>query len=159
MKLFQLILSISIIFISACSTFETRSVKTPSKGFISVMPEPFFDEKTLGRYADMTHGWYIFQYLGFNLSTEDKKKHKTTVMFALENIPDMKVASWYNKKKITMGKVRVIESYSLSGGYCRYYQVLIQKKQAAKTAVYLACKEDWLPNWGFNYGSHIGQKY
>ena len=163
MKPYQLILFFSVIFISACSslvgTLETRPVETPENGFIKMMPKPIFSEETnpRGWTGDI---WNGVQYVGFVylLSGEDKIKHQSTVKFALENSPDMKVVSWYNKKNKTMGKVRVIESFPVSGATCRYYQVLIQKKNTARTAVYQACLEDWM-GWVYNYGRYIGKRY
>ena len=164
MRLFQLILLISIIFISACSgligTLETRSIETPSEGFITKMPKPIFSQETNPR-GYVGDGWNGVQYLGFVylLSREDKIKHQSTIKFALENSPDMKVVSWYNKKNKTMGKVRVIESFPVSGATCRYYQVLIQKKNTARTAVYQACLYIGTVDWSYNYGSYIGKRY
>ncbi len=72
----------------------------------------------------------------------------------------MKIATWYNKKKKkAMGKVRVVESFPISSGYCRYYQVLIQVKKKAKTAVYQACKYIGSPDWSYDYGRYIGKEY
>jgi len=163
MKLFHLIALISLLFVANCSslvgTLETKPVKTPSEGFITEMPIPVFSKKGLGWVGD---GWNGIQYVGFVylLSKEDKLQHRATVKFVLENLPDMKIATWYNKKKKkVMGKVRVVESLPISGGYCRYYQVLIQVKKKARTAVYQACKYMGSPDWSYDYGSYIGKRY
>ena len=162
MKLFHLIVLISLLFVASCSsligTLETKPLETPSEGFITEMPKPDFSKEGLGWTGD---SWNGIQYVGFLylLSKEDKQQHQATVKFVLKNLPDMKIATWYSKKKKAMGKVRAISSFPISGGYCRYYQVLIQVKKKAKTAVYQACKNDWIPGWSYDYGRYIGKQY
>ena len=158
MKLFHLIALISLLFVANCSTLETKSVETPSEGFITKMPIINYSKEGLGWVID---GWNILQYVGFayHLSKEDKLQHEATVKFVLENLPDMKIATWYSKKKKAMGKVRAISSFPISGGYCRYYQVLIQVKKKAKTAVYQACKHIGSIDWSYDYGTYFGKQY
>ena len=162
MKLFHLIALISLLFVANCSslvgTLETKPVKTPSEGFITEMPIPVFSKKGLGWVGD---GWNGIQYVGFVylLSKEDKLQHRATVKFVLENLPDMKIATWYSKKKKAMGKVRAVQSFPISGGYCRYYQVLIQVKKKARAAVYQACKYMGSVDWSYDYGRYIGKQY
>ena len=159
MKLFHLIALICLLFVANCSTLETKSVETPSEGFITKMPIINYSKEELGWVID---SWNIIQYVGFvyHLSKEDKLQHQATVKFVLENSPNMKIATWYNKKKKkAMGKVRVVESLPISGGYCRYYQVLIQVKKKARTAVYQACKYMGSPDWSYDYGRYIGKEY
>ena len=152
MKLFYLIALICLLFVANCSTLETKSVETPSEDFITEMPIVSYSKEN---QYDTGYNWNIMQYVGFVylLSKEDKLQHRATVKFVLENLPDMKIATWYNKKKKkVMGKVKVVESLPISSGYCRYYQVLIQVKKKAGTAVYQACKS-MNYNWRYDYGS------
>ena len=161
MKLFHLIALISLLFVANCSSFvgtlETKPVETPSEGFITKMPKPNFSSEGKGLTGDL---WNGIQYVGFVylLSKEDKLQHQATVKFVLENSPDMKTATWYSKKKKAMGKVRAVESFPTGAGYCRYYQVLIQVKKKARTAVYQACKKIW-GDWSYDYGAYIGKRY
>ena len=163
MKLFHLIALISLLFVTNCSslvgTLQTEPVETPPEGYVTKMPKPVFSKEGKGWVGDL---WNGMQYVGFVyiLSKEDKLQHQATVKFVLENLPDMKVATWYNKKKKkAMGKVRAVESFPTSGGYCRYYQVLIQVKKKARTAVYQACKKNWSIDWSYDYGAYIGKTY
>ena len=162
MKLFHLIVLISLLFVASCSsligTLETKPLETPSEGFITEMPKPDFSKEGLGWTGD---SWNGIQYVGFLylLSKEDKQQHQATVKFVLVNLPDMKIATWYSKKKKAMGKVRAISSFPISGGYCRYYQVLIQVKKKAKTAVYQACKHIGSIDWSYDYGTYFGKQY
>ena len=157
MKLFHLIALISLLFVANCGTLETKSVETPSEGFITKMPIINFSREGKGWVGDY---WNNIQYVGFvyHLSKEDELQHRATVKFVLENLPDMKISTWYSRKEKAMGKVRVVQSFSRSAGYCRYYQVLIQVKKKARTAVYQACKSmDY--NWRYDYGRYWGKTY
>ena len=159
MKLFHLIALINLLFVASCTTlFVTKSVETPSEGFITKMPIINYSKEGLGWVGG---DWNTIQYVGFvyHLSKEDKLQHEATVKFVLHNLPDMKTATWYSKKKKAMGKVRAVESFPISGGYCRYYQVLIQVKKKARTAVYQACKRIGGVDWSYDYGRYIGKRY
>ena len=155
MKLFHLIVLISLLFVASC---VTERVATPKDGFIKKMPKPNYSREGKGWTGDY---WNTKQYVGFvyNLSREDKLQHRATVKFVLVNLPDMKIATWYSKKKKAMGKVRAISAFPISGGYCRYYQVLIQVKKKAKTAVYQACKHIGSIDWSYDYGTYFGKQY
>jgi len=151
MKLFHLIALICLLFVANCSTLETKSVETPSEGFITEMPIISYSKEN---QSSTGYNWNIMQYVGFvyHLSREDELQHRATVKFVLENLPDMKIATWYSKKKKAMGKVRAVESFPRGSGYCRYYQVLIQVKKKARTAVYQACLLNWSIDWSYDYG-------
>jgi hypothetical protein len=120
-------------------------------------PKAIFTRENLGR---TNVGWDGTQYVGFvySLSRVDKQKHQAAVYNALENLRDLKVSKWFNKKKKIMGAVRVLASEPVSGGYCRYYQVVIQKKKKIKHKVFQACKFIGTANyWSFR-GGYWGEK-
>ena len=155
MKLYHLIVLISLLFVANCSsltsTLETKPVETPSEGFITKMPKPDFSKRWIGQASDV---WTGLQYVGFayRLSKEDRLLHRATVQFVLDELPDMKISTWYSRKEKAMGKVRAVQSFPRSAGYCRYYQVLIQVKKKARTAVYQACKYMGSSHWIYDYG-------
>ena len=156
MKLFHIIALINLLFLANCSPNslwlpEIKPVETPSEGFITKMPKPGFSKRWIGQASD---GWTGLQYVGFayRLSKEDRLLHRATVRFVLDELPDMKISTWYSRKEKAMGKVRGVQSFPRSAGYCRYYQVLIQVKKKAGTAVYQACKS-MNYNWRYDYGS------
>ena len=119
-------------------------------------PKAIFTKENLGFVARL---WDNTQYVGFvySLSRMDKQKHQAAVYNALENLPDLKVSKWFNKKKKIMGAVRVVASEPISGGYCRYYQVVIQKKKKIKHKVFQACKRMTGLDWTFR-GGYWGEK-
>ena len=119
------------------------------------MPTPKFptDEH---KYHFTCCGWNGLHYLGFvyQLKHDERKMHQAAVYYALENAPDFEIIEWYSKKRKAAGKVRVIDSYPVSGGYCRFYQGLIQLKNKARTSTIMACKMGGSAGWSFDAGSY-----
>ena len=76
----------------------------------------------------------------FSLNKEEKKMHQSAVFFMLNDVPNGKIVSWYSKKRLANGKVRVIHSYPISGGYCRTYQAYIKLNGKERHMTNNACK-------------------
>jgi len=150
MRLFKaIIVSISLLFATvACA--GTTSNKTPNdtKGYIGDMPDPIW----LGNDVEYSMPAFLFrrtQFLRFNLNKEEKKMHESAVFFALSNTQNGKIVSWYSKERLAAGKVRVIHSYEISGGYCRTYQALIKLNGKERHMTNNACKYIGSPSWSF----------
>ena len=150
MRLFQVILLISSIFFLDLNFNHSKSVEKFK------WPKAIFTKENLGSTNVV---WNGTQYVGFqySLSRVDKQKHQAAVYNALENLPDLEVSKWFNKKKKIMGAVRVLASEPISAGYCRYYQVVIQKKKKIKHQVFQACKRIFSLDWSFR-GGYWGEK-
>ena len=73
------------------------------------------------------------QYMRFRLNKDERKMHESAVFFALTSTQNGKIVSWYSKERLVAGKVRVIHSYPISGGYCRTYQAYIKINTKDKT--------------------------
>ena len=150
MRLFKaIIVSISLLFATvACA--GTTGAKTPNdtKGYIGDMPDPIW----LGNDIEDSMPAFLFrrtQFLRFNLNKEEKKMHESAVFFALSNTQNGKIVSWYSKERLAAGKVRVIHSYEISGGYCRTYQALIKLNGKQRHMTNNACKYIGSPSWSF----------
>ena len=145
MRLFLAILWISSIFLLDLNFNHSKSVEKFK------WPKAIFTKENLGR---TNVGWDGTQYVGFvySLSRMDKQKHQAAVYKALEDLPDLKVSKWFNTNKEIMGAVRILASEPISGGYCRYYQVVIQKKKKIKHKVFQACKYIGSGDWSFRGG-------
>jgi surface antigen len=89
------------------------------------------------------------QYMRFSLNRAEKKMHESAVFFALTNTENGKIVSWYSKKRLAAGKVRVIHSYPISGGYCRTYQAYIKVNGKERHMTNNACKYIGAPSWSF----------
>ena len=147
MKLFKVIIVLISILVSGHAMADK---KTPGdgKGAIGDMPDPVWLGNDL-RYSAPAFLWRHTQYLRFRLNREEKNMHKSAVFFMLENVENGKIVSWYSKKRLAGGKVRVIHSYPISGGYCRTYQAYIKINGKERHMTNNACKYLYAPSWSF----------
>jgi len=121
---------------------------TDTNGTIGSMPTP----KLLGddlKYSMPAFLWRQTQFMRFRLNKEEKSMHQSAVFFMLQDVPNGKIVSWYSKKRLANGKVRVIHSYPISGGYCRTYQAYIKLNGKEKHTTNNACKYIGSPSWSF----------
>ena len=148
MRLFKVIIAlISLLFLANCSASGSK-VLNESKGTIGDMPTP----KWLGddlKYSAPAFLWRHTQYLRFRLNKEEQKMHESAVFVMLNDMPNGKIVSWYSKKRLANGKVRVIHSYPISGGYCRTYQAYIKLNGKERHTTNNACKYIGSPSWSF----------
>ena len=110
-----------------------------TNGTIGNMPMP----KLLGddlKYSMPAFLWRNTQFMRFRLNKEEKKMHQSAVFFMLNDVPNGKIVSWYSKKRLANGKVRVVHSYPISGGYCRTYQAYIKLNGKERHMTNNACK-------------------
>ena len=153
MRLFKVItVLISLLLATTgCSvSTTTTSLKTPgdAKGHIGEMPAPIW----LGNDLKYSMPAFLFrhtQYMKFSLNRQEKKMHESAVFFALTSTQNGKIVSWYSKKRLANGKVRVIHSYPISGGYCRTYQAYIKLNGKERHMTNNACKYIGSPSWSF----------
>ena len=117
-------------------------------GTLLEMPTPMFFGDDL-KYSMPAFLWRQTQFLRFRLKKEEKKMHKSAVFFMLENAGNGEIVSWYSDKRLANGKVRVIHSYPISGGYCRTYQAYIKLNGAERHMTNNACKYIGSPSWSF----------
>jgi len=141
---------ITVLISLLLSTSALAGSNTPGEhqGTIGEMPEPTW----LGDDIKYSMPAYLFrrtQFLRFNLNKTEKKLHESAVFFALTNAENGKIVSWYSKKRLANGKVRVIHSYPISGGYCRTYQAYIKLNGKERHMTNNACKYIGSPSWSF----------
>ena len=116
------------------------------------MPKPIFLGDDI-KYSMPMYSFRPTQFLGFRwkLKKEEKKQHEAAVYFMLDNVPDTVTTSWYSDKRPAGGKVRVIRSYPISGGYCRTYQTYIKVNGKEQHTTNNACKYITSVAWSFYY--------
>ena len=117
-------------------------------GSLAEMPTPMFFGDDL-KYSMPAFLWRQTQFMRFRLKKEEKKMHKSAVFFMLDNAGNGEIVSWYSDKRLANGKVRVIHSYPISGGYCRTYQSYIKLNGAERDMTNNACKYIGSPSWSF----------
>ena len=132
---------IALISFLVLSEVALAGSKKPAdtNGTIGNMPMP----KLLGddlKYSMPAFLWRNTQFMRFRLNREEKKMHEPAVFFMLNDVPNGKIVSWYSKKRLANGKVRVVHSYPISGGYCRTYQAYIKLNGKERHMTNNACK-------------------
>ena len=117
-------------------------------GTLLEMPTPMFFGDDI-KYSMPAFLWRQTQFLRFRLKKDEKKMHKSAVFFMLQSAGNGEIVSWYSEKRLASGKVRVIHSYPISGGYCRTYQAYIKLNGAERHMTNNACKYIGSPSWSF----------
>ena len=141
-----IIISISILFYGINAYADTRPKEINDT--IGEMPDPIWLGDDL-KYSMPAFLWRHTQYLNFRLTKDEKKLHQSAVFFMLKNTENGEIVSWYSDTRKANGKVRVIHSYPISGGYCRTYQSFIKVKTKSKHTTNNACRYRGSPSWSF----------
>ena len=141
---------IALISFLVLSEVALAGSKKPAdtNGTIGNMPMP----KLLGddlKYSMPAFLWRNTQFMRFRLNKEEKKMHQSAVFFMLNDVPNGKIVSWYSKKRLANGKVRVVHSYPISGGYCRTYQAYIklngkERHMTNNARKYIGADQTWV---------------
>ena len=147
MKLLKVITILTSLII-ATPVVAGNTPKDEINGTLLEMPAPLVCGDDL-KYSMPAFLWRQTQFLRFRLKKEEKKMHKSAVFFMLENVANGEIVSWYSDKRLANGKVRVIHSYPISGGYCRTYQAYIKLNGAERHMTNNACKYIGSPSWSF----------
>ena len=142
----------SILFLTNCTTGTTtlNNPKAEMSGSLleKEMPSPVFLGNDI-KYSMPAFLWRSTQYLRFSLNKEEKQLHESAVFFALQNAKNGEIVSWYSKKRLVNGKVRVIHSYPSGAGLCRTYQAYIKVNGTERHMTNNACRTNWSIGWAF----------
>jgi len=147
MRLFKVI-TVLISLLLSTSALAGSNTPGDTKGIIGDMPQP----RWLGDDIKYSMTAYLFrrtQFMRFSLNREEKKLHESAVFFALTSTQNGKIVSWYSKERLAAGKVRVIHSYPISGGYCRTYQAYIKVNGKERHMTNNACRRITGVTWTF----------
>lgn len=119
-----------------------------TNGALSEMPAPIWLGDDL-EYSMPAFLWRATQFMRFRLNKDEKNMHQSAVFFMLNEAGNGEIVSWYSDKRLANGKVRVIHSYPISGGYCRTYQAFIRLNGAERHMTNNACKRITGTTWTF----------
>jgi len=147
MRLYKVIIVLISLWLSSTALAD-KKLPVDANGHIGDMPPPIW----LGDDLKYSMPAFLFrrtQYMRFSLNKEEKKMHESAVFFALTSTQNGKIVSWYSKERLAAGKVRVIHSYPISGGYCRTYQAYIKLNGKERHMTNNACKYIGSPSWSF----------
>ena len=145
--MYKVIIVLSSLFLSGIA-FAGSNTPGEHQGTIGDMPEPML----LGDDLKYSMPAYLFrktQFMRFRLNETERKLHESAVFFALTNAENGKIVSWYSKKRLANGKVRIIHSYPISGGYCRTYQAYIKLNGKERHMTNNACRRITGVSWSF----------
>ena len=84
------------------------------------------------------------------MSTEDTETHVETVLFAMNNVENGEVVQWHNTKDKTGGRIKVILTVPVSGGYCRQFFTEINKNGKVKEYNEMGCRTLDSQFWTFS---------
>ena len=142
-----------ITLLSSILFFNTASANnTPGETEVKLndaMPPVVMGEVDDFKYTLPAFLWRSSQYMRFRLNKKEKQMHQSAVFFMLENAKNGEIVSWYSDERLANGKVRVIKSYPISGGFCRTYQAYIKLNGAERHMTNNACKYIGSPSWSF----------
>jgi len=146
MRLFRVtIILISFLLLQNCSSHYNSLTET--KGKFTEWPQAV----TLGEgemWSAPGFLWNQIQFMRFSLNKEEKDLHQAAVFYSLDHIKNGETTSWFSKKRLTKGKVRILYTFPTSDGYCRVYQALIHVNGATRHFTNKACRRLDLP-WSF----------
>ena len=139
-----------LLFLTSCVEGVVTLNKPNSEinGSLLEMPTPMYFGDDV-KYSMPLYFFITTQYLRFSLNKEEKQLHESAVFFMLNNARNGEIVSWYSKKRLVNGKVRVIHSYPTGSGLCRTYQAYIKVNGTERHMTNNACKMNWNITWVF----------
>lgn len=82
----------------------------------------------------------LYKYSSGSLTGEDKKKHTQTVIFAAANLDTGSVTEWYNPDTNTGGRIYIVMTKPVQGGFCRLLFTQVEKDGNIRDYSEYACK-------------------
>ena len=139
-----------IIVLTSLLGFNAFADNKPQEtnGALSEIPAPIWLGDDL-EYSMPAFLWRATQFMRFRLNKDEKNMHQSAVFFMLNEAGNGEIVSWYSDKRLANGKVRVIHSSPISGGYCRTYQAYIKLNGTERHMTNNACKYIGSPSWSF----------
>ena len=135
-----IILTISIGFLSACSTQNTL-LHTSESSYASTQSDYSPVETSVGA---------LINYMSWNMNRMepyDQQQQEQSVFFALNNLQNGEITRWYNGNTGAQGAVKVSMTYPQGSGYCRVImsQIFYNGKQRdfKETACINAVDNSW----------------
>jgi len=92
----------------------------------------------------------VYKQASGSLSSEDQKQHIKTVIFAASSLETGSVAEWTNPANSTAGRVKVVMTKPVQGGYCRMLFTQVEKDNMIRDYTEWACKTMDSKFWTFS---------
>jgi surface antigen len=92
----------------------------------------------------------IFKVVSGRLGAQDQETHTMTVIHAMQNLDNGEITEWHNPEKDTAGRVQVVMTYPVFGGYCRKFFTEVRIKNNIREFNETGCKTMDSPYWNFS---------
>jgi surface antigen len=92
----------------------------------------------------------VYKQATGTLSSEDTLTHTKTVIFAANNLETGKAVEWTNPNNGTAGRVQVVMTKPVQGGYCRMLFTQVEKDHTIRDYTEWACKTIDSKFWTFS---------
>jgi surface antigen len=92
----------------------------------------------------------VYKQTTSTLNREDTHTHTKTVIFAASNLDTGKTVEWTNPSNGTAGRVKVVMSKPVQGGYCRMLFTQVEKDHTTREYTEWACKTIDSRFWTFS---------
>ena len=92
----------------------------------------------------------VYKQATGTLNSEDTLTHTKTVIFAANNLDTGRTVEWSNPNNGTAGRVRVVMTKPVQGGYCRMLFTQVEKDHTIKDYTEWACKTIDSKFWTFS---------
>lgn len=92
----------------------------------------------------------LYRQLTGSLSKEDKETHIKTVIFAVSTLDNGQIAEWSNPANGTAGRVKIVLTKPVQGGYCRQIYTLVEKNNDIREYNEFACRTLDSQFWTFS---------
>jgi len=92
----------------------------------------------------------LYRQFDGSLPREDRDTHIKTVIFAAAALDNGRVAVWSNPANGTAGRVKVVLTKPVQGGYCRLLYTEVEKSNQIREYSEYACKTIDNQHWTFS---------
>jgi hypothetical protein len=92
----------------------------------------------------------IYKQFDGTLARHDRETHIKTIIFAAGSLDNGQVAVWSNPENRTAGRVKVVLTKPVQGGYCRLLYTEVEKGDRVREYSEYACKTIDSQYWSFS---------
>lgn len=92
----------------------------------------------------------LYKHLNGSLNGQDQLTHTKTAIFAAAHLENGGIASWYNPDNGTAGRIKVVLTKPVQGGYCRLLFTEVEKGANIRQYSEYACKTIDNQFWTFS---------
>lgn len=85
-------------------------------------------------------GLNLFKYVSNSLSKEDQITHVKAVIYALSALDTGQEAEWSNPSNGTAGRIKIVLTRPVQGGYCRTFFTQVEKNNQVREYTEQGCK-------------------